>query len=184
MTLLTSRALSSAWKSGFSTPAWPTRASTAVPPRAGFGTVATGWQAASARVARITAHSKSPPPRVPATKSRGDELLRMCRDPDVGERADQEGGGQHPRSPVDLPLEPTAGAIPAAEPIAATADCAAEACCLRRLDENAGHQKDGQHRFGDDQRVLDLCHCRLYLYRPSMAFQLRVLNHAATYSAR
>src|SRR5712692_2174014 len=146
MTLSTSRALSSASKSGFNTPAWPTRASTAVPPRAGLGTVATGWHAT---IATST---------IPATRSRRNDLLRMSRHPDVAQRAQKERGGQHPRGPVDLPLQPAAGAISAAQPITATADGAAQPGRLRRLEEDSGHQQDGQHDLDDDQRVLDLSH--------------------------
>src|SRR5712664_578288 len=146
MTLSTSRALSSASNSGFSTPARPTSASTAVPPRAGLGTVATGWHATSATST------------MPATRSRRNDLLRMSRHPDVAQRAQKKRDRQHPRGPVDLPLQPAAGAVPAAQPVTAAADGAAEPGRLRRLEQNAGHQQDGQHDLDDDQRVLDLRH--------------------------
>src|SRR5713101_4487302 len=146
MTLSTSRALSPGSKSGFNTPAWPTSASTAVPPRAGLGTVATGWQAASATST------------MPATRSRRNDLLRMSRHPDVAQRAQKKRDRQHPRGPVDLPLQPAAGAVSAAQPVTAAADRAAEPGRFRRLEQNAGHQQDGQHHLDDDQRVLDLGH--------------------------
>src|ERR1700682_1430794 len=101
MMLLTSRVLSTDSKSGLRTPAEPTSASTAVPPRAGFGTVATGWHPPSARATAAIA----------AVRSR---LLEMGSHPDEGQRADQEGGGEHPRRPVDLALQAAARAVPAA----------------------------------------------------------------------
>src|ERR1700716_2030502 len=107
MRLSTSRVLSTDSKSGLRTPAAPTSASTAVPPRAGFGTVATGWHPTRARATAAPA----------AVSSR---LLEMGSHPDEGQRADQEGGGEHPRRPVDLALEPAAGGIPAAAPRAPT----------------------------------------------------------------
>src|SRR3982074_3775034 len=103
MRLSTSRVLSTDSKSGLRMPAAPTSASTGVPPCAGSGTVATGWHPARARATAATA----------AVSSR---LLEMGSHPDEGQRADQEGGGEHPRRPVDLALEPAAGAIPAAPP--------------------------------------------------------------------
>src|ERR1700682_5948667 len=114
MRLSTSRVLSTDSKRGLRTPAAPTSASTAVPPRAGFGTVATGWHPPSARATVASAAANS-------------RLLEMGSHPDEGQRADQEGGGEHPGRPVDLALEPAAGVIPAAAPITATADGSAEA---------------------------------------------------------
>src|SRR6202165_2782206 len=152
MRLSTSRVLSTDSNRGCSTPAPPTRASTAVPPRAGFGTVATGWHPARARATAAPA----------AVNSR---LLEMGSHPDEGQRADEEGGAEHPRRPVDLALEPAAGAIPAAAPIAATTNRSAEARGLWRLDEDARHQEDRKNGLRDDERLLDLSHWtrRFYL---------------------
>src|SRR2546426_2269308 len=111
--LLTSRVLSLVSKSGLSTVGCPTRASTAVPPRAGFGTVATGWHPASARAA--------------ANAAARNLRLEMRRHPDVGDGADQEAGDQDPRRPVDLALEAAPRAVPAAQPVPAASDGAAEA---------------------------------------------------------
>src|SRR5258707_8888646 len=98
MTLSTSRVLSTVSKSGLSTVALPTNASTAVPPRAGLGTVATGWHPIN------TSTSAAAP-----VASR---LREMRSHPDEGKRTDQEGGDQHPGGPVDLALEPAARARP------------------------------------------------------------------------
>src|SRR5258708_32010829 len=103
MRLSTSRVLSTDSKSGLSTPAAPTSASTAGPPRAAFGTVATGWHPTRARTTAAAA----------AVNSR---LREMGSHPDEGQRADQEGGGEHPGRPVDLALQPAAGAINPAPP--------------------------------------------------------------------
>src|SRR6266571_4946988 len=99
MTLLTSRVLSLDSNSGLRTVAWPTSASTAVPPRAGFGTVATGWHPTSARAAANAAAAD----------------LRMPAHPDVGDRADEEAPDEDPRRPVDLPLEAAPCAVAAAQ---------------------------------------------------------------------
>src|SRR6266849_1995029 len=104
MRLSTSRVLSLDSKSGLSTAACPTRASMAVPPRAGFGTVATGWQATSTRSAANAAI---------------ESLLEMRRHPNVGDRAHQEGDHEDPGGPVDLALEAAPGAITAAQPAVA-----------------------------------------------------------------
>src|SRR5258708_38421652 len=96
MRLSTSRVLSIDSKSGLSTPAAPTSASTAVPPRAAFGTVATGWHPTRARTT--------------AAAAAGDSRLReMGSHPDEGQRADQEGGGEHPGRPGDPARQPPAG---------------------------------------------------------------------------
>src|SRR4029077_20555068 len=146
MTLSTSRALSSASNSGLSAPAWPTSASTAVPPRAGLGTVATGWHATRVNVAAIA-----------ATKAcRLREVMRLYVSED--DRADQEGGGQDPRRPVDLSLEAATGAVTAAKPVATTADGAAQPGGLGGLDEHAGHQEPREDHLGQDERVVDLLH--------------------------
>src|ERR1700682_1928758 len=145
MRLSTSRVLSTDSNRGLSTPAAPTNASTAVPPRAGFGTVATGWHPARARATAAPA----------AVNSR---LLEMGSHPDEGQRADQEGGGEHPRGPVDLALQATAGAIPAAAAVAPSADRSAQARGLRRLDQDARHQEDRENGLRDDERLLDLSH--------------------------
>src|SRR5438094_8291982 len=111
MRLSTSRVLSFVSNSGLSTVGCPTRASTAVPPRAGFGTVATGWHATSAR-ATANAAARS--------------LLRKMRyHPDVGHRADQERHHQDSCRPVDLALETATRAAATAEPITAAAADAA-----------------------------------------------------------
>src|SRR5713226_4127555 len=151
MTLSTSRVLSTVSKSGFSTLAPPTNASTAVPPRAGLGTVATGWHPIS------TSTSAAAPV--------ANRLREMRSHPDERERADQEGGDQHPGGPVDLALEATAGAIPTARSVAAPADCPPKSRCLGRLDQHAGHEKDREDGLCDDERLLDLSHWtgRFYL---------------------
>src|SRR5689334_16240019 len=99
MTLSTSRVLSLDSKSGLRIDACPTSASIAVPPRAGFGTVATGWHPASARTAAIAAAAPLGP--------------GMRRHPDVGDRADEEAADEHPGRPVDLALKAAARAIAA-----------------------------------------------------------------------
>src|SRR5947199_199718 len=123
MRLSTSRVLSFDSKSGLSTVAWPTSASTAVPPRAGFGTVATGWHPMRARTAANAAAARL--------------LSRMRRHPDVGDRADQEAGHEYPRRPVDLPLQAASRPVAAAQPVATTADCASRP---RRLGRAVGGQ--------------------------------------------
>src|ERR1041384_121878 len=101
MTRLTSRVLSFVSNSGLRTVAWPTSASTAVPPRAGFGTVATGWHPTSARAA--------------ANAAAADLRPRMRRHPDVRDRADEKAGDQDPGGPVDLPLETASRPVAAAQ---------------------------------------------------------------------
>src|SRR2546423_12038049 len=113
MRLSTSRVLSFVSNSGLSTVGWPTNASTAVPPRAGFGTVATGWHATSARAAANAAAKRL--------------RLEMRRHPDVGDGADQETDDQDPRRPVDLALEAAPRAVPAAKTVPAAADGATQA---------------------------------------------------------
>src|SRR5487761_1028842 len=117
MTLSTSRVVASTSNRGFSTPGAPTSASTAVPPRLGFGAVATGWQPMSTTAASAAEAAR--------------RLTRMSSqpigDPDVGDRGDQEGGGEHPRGPVDLTLEAPARPVPAAESPIAAADGATKA---------------------------------------------------------
>src|SRR5579859_1177552 len=114
MTLSTSRVLSSFSKSGFNTEAAPTSASTAVPPRAGFGTVATGWHAMSVNA---------------AVKAAAASRLREIVGSHVRQRdrADKEGRGQDPRGPVDLTFQAPAGAIATADAVPAPADRAPEA---------------------------------------------------------
>src|SRR5487761_762292 len=109
MTLSTSLVLSTDSKSGVRTPAAPTSASTAVPPRAGFGTVATGWQPTKTATAASAAVSR-----------RLSEITGSQRGED--DRADQEGDDQDPGGPVDLALETAARAISAAASVAATAN--------------------------------------------------------------
>src|SRR2546428_5110891 len=144
MRLSTSGVLSFDSKSGLSTVAWPTSASTAVPPRAGFGTVATGWHPPSARAAANAAAAYLP--------------FEMRRHPDVGDRTDQEAGDQDPRGPVDLALQASSRAVTAAKAAVATADRAAKARCLRGLDQHAGGQQHSEDGLRDDQRVLKLVH--------------------------
>src|SRR5438128_2561176 len=130
-----------------------TRAPTAVPPRAGFGTVATGWHATSAR-ATANAAARS--------------LLRKMRyHPDVGHRADQERHDQDPCRPVDLALETATRAVATAQPITAAADGAAKTRRLGRLDQDARGEKHGEHSLRNDQGVLELGHGtrRFYLAR-------------------
>src|SRR5712691_1959934 len=150
-----SRVVASTSKSGLSTPGAPTSASTAVPPRAGFGAVATGVQpmsttaaSAAAAASRLTRMSSQP-----------------VRDPDVGNRADQEGGDENPRRPVDLALEAPARPITAAEPAIAAADGATQARGLGCLHEHADDQQEGEDRLQDDQRVPNVCH-RVFPMRP------------------
>src|ERR1700688_2311003 len=145
MRLSTSRVLSTVSNSGFSTPAAPTSASTAVPPPAGCGTVATGVQATSANTTAAIA----------AVTCR---LLEMGSHPDEGQRADKEGGDEDPGRPVDLALQAATRAIPAAEPAVASADRSSEARCLRRLDEDARREEEGQDGLRDDERLLNLSH--------------------------
>src|SRR5437867_10562105 len=101
MTALTSRVLSFVSNSGLRTVAWPTSASTAVPLRAGFGTVATGWHPPSARAAASAAAAYLP--------------FEMRRHPDVGDRTDQEAGDQDPGGPVDLTFQASSRAVTAAK---------------------------------------------------------------------
>src|SRR5436309_15041780 len=136
MRLSTSRVLSFESKSGLSTVAWPTSASTAVPPRAGFGTVATGWHPMRARAAANAAARL---------------LSRMRRHPDVGDRADQEAGHEYPRRPVDLPLQAASSPVAAAESIAATADRASKPRRLGRLGQHTEHEEQRQHGLRDDE---------------------------------
>src|SRR5882672_271434 len=153
MTLSTSRVLSTDSKSGLSTFAPPTNASTAVPPRAGLGTVATGWHPIN------TSTSTAAP-----VESR---LREMRSHPDERERADQEGGDQHPGGPVDLALETSAGAIATTGSVAASADGSPEARSLGRLDQHAGHQKNREDGLRDDERLLNLSHwTRRFYLRP------------------
>src|SRR5260370_17506754 len=108
MRLSTSGVRWTASKSGLRTPAAPTSASTAVPPRAAFGTVATGWHPTRARTTAAAA----------AVNSR---IREMGSHPDEGQRADQEGGGVHPArtvvfapppAPVPVTPPPPAPATP------------------------------------------------------------------------
>src|SRR5689334_13062218 len=114
MTLSTSRVVSSCSNSGFSGPGEPTSASTAVPPLAGFGSVAMGWQAATHSTARR-------PSAAPATRVKREPLLEL-RHPDVGDRADEEREDDDPGGPVDLALEAAARPVSTAQTIATTTD--------------------------------------------------------------
>src|SRR6266571_6434786 len=153
MRLSTSRVLSFDSKSGLSTSAWPTSASTAVPPRAGFGTVATGWHATSARSAANAASVS---------------LDEMRRHPNVGHRADQEGRDEDPRGPVDLTLEAAPRAITSAQTVAAAANRPAETRRLGCLDQHSGDQEDRKDGLRYDQRVLQLCHGTPRFYRAEL----------------
>src|ERR1700694_4138255 len=144
MTLLTSRVLSTVSNNGFKTPAAPTSASTAVPPRAGLGTVATGWHPARTSTA--------------ASAAVDSRLREMRFHPDEGHRADQEGGDQHPRGPVDLTLQAAARAIPAAAPVAAASDRPPQARRFGRLGQHARHQEQREYGLCEDERRLDLSH--------------------------
>src|SRR5579864_7900291 len=140
MTLSTSRVLSSVSNSGFNTVAEPTSASTAVPPRAGFGTVATGWHATSVNA---------------AAKAAAVRRLReiMCPHVGQGDRAHQERRRQDPRRPVDLALEPASSPIASAKAVPPAADRPSEARCLGGLDEHAGDQQDRKDGLDDDQSI-------------------------------
>src|SRR5260370_16703894 len=105
MMLSTSRVLSTDSKSGFRTPAAPTSASTAVPPRAGFGTVATGWHPTSATTIAAIA----------ATRGRLPEITGSQRGED--DRAHHERNDQAPGRPLDLPLQSAPPAIPPPLPV-------------------------------------------------------------------
>src|ERR1700694_4246529 len=115
MTLSTSLVLSTDSKSGFRTPAEPTSASRAVPPRAGFGTVATGWHPTSATT---TAASAAVSDRLP-------EITGSQRGKD--DRAHEEGDEQDPGGPGNLALQAAARPVPAAGPVTAASDRSAEA---------------------------------------------------------
>src|SRR4029077_17422571 len=153
MTLSTSRVLSTDSKSGFRTPAAPTSASMAVPPRAGFGTVATGWHAT--RATTIAA--------IAAMCCRLPEITGSQRGED--DRAQEECNDQDPGGPVDLALEAAAGAIATARSVTASPDRSAKARRLRRLDQDARHQEDREDGLRDDERRDDLSHgtSRFYL---------------------
>src|SRR5439155_6515231 len=140
-----SRVVASTSNSGLRTPGAPTKASTAVPPRAGLGAVATGWQPITNATVAIAAAAAS-------------RLLEMSPHPYVGQRAHQEGNDQDPGRPVNLPLESAAGSIPAAQPTVTAADGATKAGRLGRLHQYPRHQQQGEHRLDDDERVLDLGH--------------------------
>src|SRR4029077_14747 len=141
MTLSTSRVLSTDSNSGFRTPAGPTSASTAVPPPAGFGTVATGWHDAS---------TTNPTAASAAVRCRLPEITGSQRGED--DRAHEESDHQDPGGPVDLALEAAARSIAAARSVAASADRPAKARGLRCLDEHARHQEDREHGLRDDER--------------------------------
>src|SRR5450759_596495 len=159
MTLSTSRVLSTDSKSGFRTPGAPTSASTAVPPRAGFGTVATGWHATSARATATAAAA--------AVRRRLPEITGSQRG--EHDRADQEGDDQHPGGPVDLALQAAARAISAAGTVTSASDRSPEARGLRSLDQYARHQKDREHGLRDDERRDDLSHGTSRFYRVRLA---------------
>src|SRR5438477_11608567 len=99
MRLSTSRVLALVSNSGLSTDGWPTSASTAVPPRAGLGTVATGWHPASASTAANAATTRLP--------------REMRLHPDVAYRADEERDDQDPRGPAHLTPESPPRPLPA-----------------------------------------------------------------------
>src|SRR6202158_5065029 len=115
MTLSTSLVLSTASNSGFKTPAEPTSASTAVPPRAGFGTGATGGPPTSATT---TAASAAVSDRLP-------EITGSQRGKD--DRAHEEGDDQDPGGPVNLALQAAARPVSAAGPVTAPPTRPAEA---------------------------------------------------------
>src|SRR5438132_6267926 len=174
MTLSTSRVVSSCSKRGFSAPGVPTRASTAVPPLAGLGTVAIGWQAATASTARATAASRAAALVL---------LAEVLPDPDVGNGADEERGDDDPGGPVDLPLQAPPRAVATTKPVASAADGPTQPRRLGSLYQDARHQQDGEHHLDDDERVFNPSHMgtrEFYLYRSETAFQLMVLNQAAT----
>src|SRR3989442_3944712 len=98
-----SRVVASTSNSGLRTPGAPTKASTAVPPRAGLGAVATGWHPMTNATVAIAAAAAR-------------RLLEMSPHPYVGQRAHQEGNDQDPGRPVNLPFESAAGSIPAPPP--------------------------------------------------------------------
>src|SRR2546430_15434060 len=130
--------------------AWPISASTAVPPRAGLGTVATGWHAPTTRTIASAATMN---------------LRREMRcHPDVGHRADQEGCDEDPGGPVDLKHEAAPRAVASAEPVAAAADRPDETRRLRCQDQHTGHQEDRKDGLRNDQGDLELYHGALKVY--------------------
>src|SRR5215813_6145135 len=106
-----SLAFSSCSKSGLSGPAEPVIASTTWPPATGpvlaIGKAVLMVQPVSRKRAART--------RVPHTRRRL-PTLPVGLEPDVGDRCDQEDGGQHPRRVVELALQAAPGAVPAAQP--------------------------------------------------------------------
>src|SRR5438093_2037244 len=150
ITLSTSRVVSSCSNSGLRGPGEPTSASTAVPPFAGLGSVAMGWQAA-------TASTATRPSAAPATRVKRKTLLEL-RHPDVGDRADEEGEYDDPGGPVDLTLEAAARPITATEAVAPTSDRPAQTRCLGSLNEHPGRQQEREHHFDDYESVFDVGH--------------------------
>src|SRR5205814_9709123 len=110
-----SRALSSSANSGLSDCASPTIASTTAPPFCGpcFKTSEAGSHAAASP--RLSASALSFQ-RAPLRAGRAPPLLGVGRDPDGGDRDEQDPGDQHPGRPVDLPLQPAPGTAAAATP--------------------------------------------------------------------
>src|SRR6266567_7488840 len=151
MTLSTSRVESSCSNSGFSGPGEPTSASTAVPPFAGLGSVAMGWQAATASTAMR-------PSAAPAMRVKRAAPLLELRHPDVGDRADEEGEDDDPRGPVDLALQSAARPITTTQAVAPTTDRPAQPRGLGSLYQHPGRQQDREHHFDDDESVLDVGH--------------------------
>src|SRR5579872_6195953 len=161
MTASTSREVSSFSKSGFRAPGVPMSASTAVPPLAGFGTVAMGWHAPT------SSSSAAPSTEILAAVPRVSGLLEMRRDPDVGHGRHEERHRDDPGRPVDLALEAAPRPVAAAQPLAAAADRPAQARGLGRLDEHSGHEQQGQDDLDDDERVLDVGHFRTAAILPT-----------------
>src|SRR5690242_9462882 len=77
-------------------------------------------------------------------------LLLELRDPDVGDRADQKGGDDDPRGPVDLTLQTPARPVTATQAIASTADRPAQPRGLGSLHQHPGHQQERKDHFDDD----------------------------------
>src|ERR1051326_7798772 len=94
---------------------------------------------------------------MPATRVMRTGLLEL-RHPDVGDRADEEGGDDDPGGPVDLTLQTPARPIATTQAVASTTDRAAQPRGLGSLHEHPGRQQHRQHPLDYEEGVLDLIH--------------------------